>query len=121
MVLGPLCLLIRCLSREGIVMLTDLTALADMLYTVIFMCYTGHTFRFSLGLSILSVQSLVPQTEKGKVLGLLGTYNDDPSDDITASDGTLVCNITTNCDDKTDIHQVFGESCKYYGFYNTDH
>ena len=100
-------------------MLTDLTALADILYTSVCMCYTGHTFRFSLGLSILSVQSLVPQTEKGKVLGLLGTYNDDPSDDITASDGTLVCNITTNCDDKTDIHQVFGESCKY-GLYYTE-
>ena len=58
----------------------------------------------------LSVSMTVPSSANGTTQGLLGTYNGDSSDDLTAPDG----NITDPGASEKDIFTHFGQKCKNY-------
>lgn len=67
---------------------------------------------------MLSVQTLVPVTDKNQIMGLMGNYDDDISNDLVSSTGQIVCTpseIDSDCDSKSqEIHSQFGESCKFF-------
>lgn len=87
----------------------------DPIYSNQSVCSTGYSFRFSLRLNILSIQSFVPESAKGNVNGLLGRFDGDASNDLTTRDGELVCVLGyENCTIET-IHTQFGETCKCDG------
>lgn len=66
---------------------------------------------------ILSVQTLVPDKDKGELSGLLSDFDGDISNDLVSSDGTPICTpseTNSDCDEKSqEIYDVLGTSCKY--------
>ena len=56
----------------------------------------------------LSVSMTVPSSANGTTRGLLGTYNGDPSDDLTAPDGNTIKSDAS----EEDIFDQFGQKCK---------
>ena len=57
---------------------------------------------------MLAVTVGAPQTAMEHTRGLLGNYNGDMTDDLTAADGSQ---LDVNADLKT-IHESFGQTCK---------
>ena len=73
--------------------------------------FAGFSFRFSLRLNILSIQSFIPDSAKGTIDGLLGHFDGDASNDLMDRNGNVVCIIGyDNCTVET-IHYQFGETC----------
>lgn len=65
------------------------------------MSVNGH----QLDITIFAKHSLKTQT----TAGLFGVFNDNPDDDLTLPDGTIVNPNNT----REYIHDNFGEMCKY--------
>jgi len=82
-----------------------------------FHCVLGFSFEISLRVSVLSVQSFIPESMKGLVDGLVGHYDGDITNDFQDSSGRLVCVTDSNCTDRI-IHEQFGETCMIYCLYN---
>ena len=57
---------------------------------------------------ILSILFSAPTTFKGRTKGLLGTWNDNPSDDFTLPDGIVVPSDAS----PEEVHYKFGLKCK---------
>lgn len=49
----------------------------------------------------------VPNAYRSKTMGLLGNFNGDPSDDLTAQDGRVLSPTASNME----IHYQFGLTC----------
>ena len=58
----------------------------------------------------LSVSMTVPSSAKGTTQGLLGTYNGNFSDDLTAPDGNIIDPRAS----EENIFNHFGQKCKNY-------
>ncbi|XP_067935630.1 mucin-like protein [Watersipora subatra] len=69
---------------------------------------TGYSFTFSISLTTLNIESLVPDSANGTTNGLLGIFDGDQSNDITNANGTIVC-APNECTAQV-IHEQFGES-----------
>jgi hypothetical protein len=65
---------------------------------------SGWAIRVEVSQKMLSLQLAVPDSAKNKVSGLLGTYNDDPTDDFTLPDGTVLAQPLT----ESEIFTQFG-------------
>ena len=61
-------------------------------------------------MSIMSVQTLVPSSAKGKTRGLLGVFDGNINNDFTNAAGGIVCS-PDSCSSQM-IHEQFGETCK---------
>lgn len=63
---------------------------------------------------MLSIQTLVPDSARGKITGLMGNFDSDDSNDIQSASGSIICNSNADCDAKVqDVHFLFGESCMF--------
>ena len=84
-------------------------------YVIFELIFAGYTFRFLLDMSILSIQTLVPASARGDIVGLLGLFDGNVDNDFTNSSGDIVC-VPEMCTSRL-LHDHFGESCKYYSVY----
>jgi len=66
----------------------------------------GITLQFKNIEGTLLISTQVPAKYKGLTSGLLGTYNDDPSDDLMTRSGTVIPSDSS----EEDIHNLFGSS-----------
>lgn len=71
---------------------------------------SGISFTFASVEKTLAIAFDGPEEFKNRTKGLLGTWNDDPSDDFLAPDGTLLPADAT----PQQIHYEFGLKCKFY-------
>lgn len=60
---------------------------------------------------ILSILFSAPKEFMGRTAGLLGTWNENPLDDFTLPDGTVLASDAS----PEDVHYEFGRKCKSRG------
>ena len=75
---------------------------------------TGLHLRLSLSQRKLDVVFALPNSLQNGTRGLLGVFNNDPSDDLTRPDGTRLSSDAS----VRDIYYKFGELCKRLRFDN---
>ena len=71
---------------------------------------SGITVSFSAVKGMMAIVLAAPDSFKNKTIGLLGVWNDNPDDDFTLPDGSI---LPSSSNDST-IHYEFGLKCKYH-------
>ena len=72
----------------------------------------GASVSLTASFGILSFVATLPQEFQGNTTGLMGNFNDDPTDDLMYPNGSLLVNATDR-----EIH-FFGQSCEHKIHYN---
>lgn len=70
--------------------------------------FSGISLMVSISVKMLTLTTFVPKALKNKTKGLLGNYDDDPYNDFTLPNGTV---LNANITERDIFH--YGKTCTY--------